>query len=287
MLRKPNSLTEAHAKIYLDWREFQCRRPVALFFEDKLSPGIAHVGMATDGPANAGMRNSLSISALCVLCWFSASLLPGDAIAERNVYLNVSEFCGSDSNPIRQIEGAVLASNDEKNLYCVMTFQTSSILQKLALRFERLSLGCNDHVAIFFGDHAIGRSRMDVSCRHNVTAVGTLVSDTNFVTLKYTTDHYRQPNSGFILAMTAFTDAKHPCKQFKCWSPGKYCISTDLTCDGVNHCGDGSDEDESELCPESRWSQFIFISARSVQVTSSQPGDSKGLARKNRDGFGK
>ncbi|XP_022644356.1 uncharacterized protein LOC111243294 isoform X2 [Varroa destructor] len=103
-----------------------------------------------------------------------------------------------------QIEDAVLRAGNETDQYCVLTFQTPSEMQYLMLRFEDLSLGCTDHFVIFDGPHAIGKSRMDVSCQHNRTSVGTLFTQSNYVTFKYTTDTLRQTNSGFTLILTAF-----------------------------------------------------------------------------------
>ena len=37
------------------------------------------------------------------------------------------------------------------------------------------------------------------------------------------------------------------CRDFRC-AQKDFCISTDLLCDGVNHCGDNSDETTTSLC---------------------------------------
>ncbi|XP_022687874.1 uncharacterized protein LOC111259847 isoform X2 [Varroa jacobsoni] len=130
--------------------------------------------------------------------------------------LNITSLCsGSDPFPQMQIEDAVLRAGNETDQYCVLTFQTPSEMQYLMLRFEDLSLGCTDHFVIFDGPHAIGKSRMDVSCQHNRTSVGTLFTQSNYVTFKYTTDTLRQTNSGFTLILTAFQDFRHLCKQFE------------------------------------------------------------------------
>lgn len=59
-------------------------------------------------------------------------------------------------NLYRKIDGAVLWSQNERNLDCVVTFQTHSILQRFMLRFDFLQLDCNDHLYIYDGAHAVG-----------------------------------------------------------------------------------------------------------------------------------
>ncbi|RWS12944.1 hypothetical protein B4U79_06995, partial [Dinothrombium tinctorium] len=71
----------------------------------------------------------------------------------------------------------------------------------------------------------------------------------NFVTLKYVTDSWSQPGDGFTLVITAFKDAPSvgcAVHVLKCLNT--FCISRDLACDGINHCGDNSDETSHALC---------------------------------------
>lgn len=56
----------------------------------------------------------------------------------------------------RKVDGAVLRSQNEKSLDCVITFQTHSILQSFMLRFDMLHLDCNDHLFIYDNAHAVG-----------------------------------------------------------------------------------------------------------------------------------
>lgn len=56
----------------------------------------------------------------------------------------------------RKLDGAVLWSQNERNLDCSLTFQTHSILQRFMVRFDVLQLDCNDHLYIFDGAHANG-----------------------------------------------------------------------------------------------------------------------------------
>lgn len=116
---------------------------------------------------------------------------------------------------------------------------------------------------------------MDISCRNTKQSVGNIITQSNFLTLKYVTDGWGTDSNGFKLVITSiknismpnamenpqFTnsqlanhlfffsslfDEDHACKELRCLS-SEFCISTDLMCDNVNHCGDGSDE-SSHLC---------------------------------------
>lgn len=60
----------------------------------------------------------------------------------------------------RKIEGAVIWSKNERNLDCVVTFQTNSILQRFMLRFDMLQLDCNDHLYIYDGAHTVGSHKV-------------------------------------------------------------------------------------------------------------------------------
>lgn len=60
----------------------------------------------------------------------------------------------------RKVDGAVLKSQNERNLNCVITFQTHSILQRFMMRFDALQLDCNDHLFIYDGAHAVGAHKV-------------------------------------------------------------------------------------------------------------------------------
>jgi len=66
----------------------------------------------------------------------------------------------------RKIDGAVLTSQNERDLDCAITFQTHSILQRFMLRFDELQLDCNDHLYIYDGAHAVGSYK--VSRHHRI-----------------------------------------------------------------------------------------------------------------------
>lgn len=106
----------------------------------------------------------------------------------------------------KKIDGALVWSQNERNLDCVITFQTHSILQRFMLRFDMLQLDCNDHLFIYDGANAVGTQKYNVSCRNTKQLVGSLFTQTNFVTLKYVTDNWGTDSNGFKLVITAIKD---------------------------------------------------------------------------------
>ncbi|XP_077542059.1 uncharacterized protein LOC144154842 isoform X1 [Haemaphysalis longicornis] len=196
------------------------------------------------------------------------------AFADRNKYFHISSLCMGERHypQYKKIDGAVLTSESENNLECAVTFQTDSILQRFMLRFEKLALDCHDHLVIFDGAHAIGNHKVDLSCRSTRSDVGTIFTQGNYVTLKYTTDHWSPQGNGFKLIITAYKDSSLPdlkhdlkCREFECRNT--FCISSNLTCDGVNHCGDNSDETSHALCIDDTASSQILGLGVSVFVT--------------------
>ena len=86
-------------------------------------------------------------------------------------------MCVRDRNfPLyKKIDGAVIESESEADLDCVLTFQTDSILQRFMLRFESLALDCNDHLYIYDGAHAFGHYK--VSSQFPYLSIVSKVSD--------------------------------------------------------------------------------------------------------------
>lgn len=198
------------------------------------------------------------------------------SFADRNKYFHISSLCMGERHypQYKKIDGAVLTSESENNLECAVTFQTDSILQRFMLRFERLALDCHDHLVIFDGAHAIGNQKVDLSCRSTRSDVGTIFTQGNYVTLKYTTDSWSPQGNGFKLIITAYKDNSLPdikhdlkCREFECRNT--FCISGNLTCDGVNHCGDNSDETSYASCIDETSNSQILGLAVSVFVTLS------------------
>ncbi|XP_011188680.1 uncharacterized protein LOC105216094 [Zeugodacus cucurbitae] len=163
--------------------------------------------------------------------------------AEKSKHYYMQALCKNHflQQLYRKIDGAVLWSQNERNLDCIITFQTHSILQRFMLRFDMLQLDCNDHLYVYDGAHAVATPKADISCRNTKQTVSSILTRTNFVTLKYVTDNWGTDANGFKLVITSVKDPKHTCNDFTC-AAREFCISPDLLCDGINHCGDNSDE---------------------------------------------
>uniref|UniRef100_A0A0K8SEC3 Uncharacterized protein n=1 Tax=Lygus hesperus TaxID=30085 RepID=A0A0K8SEC3_LYGHE len=205
------------------------------------------------GPPPTRWRWRWRRSFAAVLLPFILVLLQSAAvISAENQEYRMQDLCKNHflQQLYRKIDGGVLKSKNERNLDCVVTFQTDSILQSFMLRFDRLTLDCNDHLYIYDGAHAVGAHKFDLSCRNTKAAVGLIFTKTNFVTLKYVTDGWGTDINGFELVITAIKENKHDCKEFRC-SSKEFCIATDLVCDGINHCGDHSDEASFPKCSRS------------------------------------
>ncbi|XP_075162078.1 low-density lipoprotein receptor domain containing lost and found [Haematobia irritans] len=174
---------------------------------------------------------------------------PHNVAAEKSKHYYMQSLCKNHflQQLYRKIDGAVLWSQNERNLDCIITFQTHSILQRFMLRFDMLQLDCNDHLYVYDGAHAVATPKIDISCRQTKQTVSSILTRTNFVTLKYVTDNWGTDANGFKLVITSVKDPKHTCKDFTCGSNG-FCIHPDLLCDGINHCSDNSDESVHNLC---------------------------------------
>ncbi|XP_025195968.1 uncharacterized protein LOC112595095 isoform X1 [Melanaphis sacchari] len=196
-------------------------------------------------------RGATTLHAI-VAVLLAAALLTDGAFAEKNKFYEMQTICKTHflQQVYRKIEGAVLDSQNERNLDCVTTFQTHSILQRFMIHFDRLQLDCNDHLFIFDGAHAVGQHKADITCSSTKQSVGVIFTRTNFVTLKYVTDSWGTRVNGFRLIITAFKDPfvpVHNCREFKCQTMSQ-CISNDLVCDNINHCPDGTDEATTPTC---------------------------------------
>ncbi|KAH9395135.1 hypothetical protein TYRP_005205 [Tyrophagus putrescentiae] len=202
--------------------------------------------------SSSSFSSSLSPFYRLLLCLFTllALIVSNHRVtSDRNRFYHISALCLRERvHPLyKKIDGAVISSKSENNLDCTITFQTDTILQKFMLRFEKLALDCNDHLYIYDGAHTHGNHKTHLSCRSTRAETGIIYTQGNFLTLHYSTDAYSKADNGFRLIITAYKDSKNYCREHRC--SNQFCISGDLVCDHVNHCGDNSDETYYANCP--------------------------------------
>ncbi|XP_043647307.1 uncharacterized protein LOC122616086 isoform X2 [Drosophila teissieri] len=88
---------------------------------------------------------------------------PGSQVAaEKSKHYYMQSLCKNHflQQLYRKIDGAVLWSQNERNLDCIITFQTHSVLQRFMLRFDMLQLDCNDHLLVYDGAHAVATPKV-------------------------------------------------------------------------------------------------------------------------------
>ncbi|TMW50723.1 hypothetical protein DOY81_004202 [Sarcophaga bullata] len=213
---------------------------------------------ATTTAATASTSTSIKWFLMFLMLFNILAQTPHQVAAEKSKHYYMQSLCKNHflQQLYRKIDGAVLWSQNERNLDCIITFQTHSILQRFMLRFDMLQLDCNDHLYVYDGAHAVATPKIDISCRQTKQTVSSILTRTNFVTLKYVTDNWGTDANGFKLVITSVKDPKHTCKDFTCGSNG-FCIHPDLLCDGINHCSDNSDESVHNLC-QSETTSTVF-----------------------------
>lgn len=131
-------------------------------------------------------------------------------LGEHNKRFHMSTICMKEKyTPLsKQVDGAVITSSRDENMNCTLTFQTEYASQSFMLRFEDLRLDCHDHLYVYDGDGSAGQAKVNLSCRSTREENGRIFLHSNYVTLKYQTDHWSQPGDGFSLVITAIRDLR-------------------------------------------------------------------------------
>lgn len=214
-----------------------------------MSPASAGACRLSETSSSSSSSSSAPSTCKFLLLIWILFISVTDVCCELNKNYHINQLCKNTflRQLYRKVDGATLMSQNERNLDCEITFQTHSILQRFMLRFDTLSLDCNDHLFVYDGGHAAGQPKIDISCRNTKGSVGVFFTNTNHITLKYVTDNWGTDSNGFKLVITAVKDSKHACRDFTCHANG-FCIHPELLCDGVNHCSDGSDESVAAKC---------------------------------------
>lgn len=135
--------------------------------------------------------------------------------------------------------------------------ESKEILERLMLRFDRLQVNCADTLSIYDGPNTFR-----FSCENRTESVVMIYSTNNSLSLEYVTANELGFNSeDFVLNFNSFKDSSNGCDGFVCEDENKYCVYSDLMCDGIQDCSDGSDEGVCRSDFESERGDFVKLIA--------------------------
>ena len=82
-----------------------------------------------------------------------------------SISVPISVLCQRSQGDFRQnmprsIDGAVVVSRNERDVDCIATFQTGSILEKFMIRFIELNIDCMDTLEIYDSAHIYGNLKV-------------------------------------------------------------------------------------------------------------------------------
>ncbi|CAG5118673.1 unnamed protein product, partial [Candidula unifasciata] len=189
------------------------------------------------------------------LVWILASLLSESQSKKTQAYFMDSSDCGDQ----KHVGGAVVFSHSKGDYYlhdidCQIIFKAESSDWKLMLRVIEMDIPdrtpngyCNDALYVFDDNTILTRAMEDAGGTGGLCGrilPPTLKSTGQFMTVVFKTDSDGPVGRGFKFIMTAVRedgDKFSSCgSSFQC--ENKLCVDEALICDGVDHCGDFSDE---------------------------------------------
>ncbi|CAF3397358.1 unnamed protein product [Rotaria socialis] len=135
-------------------------------------------------------------------------------------------------------------SKYKPNANCTVRFRTAQPSQRLIITMEKMDItDCpGDLLKIYDGKNLLN---MDTKQQCGTSASFTVTSSTTQVSITFTSNAASE-SSGFQAAIALHFPMIASCPQnlgfFQC--KNKNCISKQLECDGRNHCGDGTDENQ-------------------------------------------
>lgn len=199
-----------------------------------------------------------------------------------------SNVCGDGY----RIEGALLKSSpySQHQSYlpyedCTMTFKARRDDNQIRIRILSLDLNdirggvdCLDSLRFYQSVHVTRKDKLNIVDCGKVTEGEriSIVSTTGVVTARFSTDGGNVSGQGFQVVLTAFRtpNKTHPCDpnndEYYCQS-GE-CISSQLLCDGVQHCLDGSDEPPRYSCISSLAEP---LNIGQIQLTTTLPASKR------------
>ncbi|KAJ8300033.1 hypothetical protein KUTeg_021552 [Tegillarca granosa] len=136
-------------------------------------------------------------------------------------------------------------SSYRPDMDCLLIFETVPP-ERLHVVFLRLKIEfepkCdNDFLSIYDGNSTLanGIPGLPKNICGNWKPNGAFASSGSSISVLFKSDSY-QNDDGFDLVITSFHDG--PCREHEFECSGKRCIDKELKCDGLDNCGDKSDE---------------------------------------------
>ncbi|CAF1512368.1 unnamed protein product [Rotaria magnacalcarata] len=162
----------------------------------------------------------------------------------------MDKMCGNDLFTLDgdKIPGISLqltsGSKYKPNVNCTVKFRTAQPSQRLIVTMEKMDIAdCpGDLLKIYDGKNLLN---MDTKKQCGSPASFTVTSSTTQVSITFTSNAASE-SSGFQASIALHFPMIASCPQdlgvFQC--KNKNCVSKQLECDGRNHCGDGTDENQ-------------------------------------------
>lgn len=177
---------------------------------------------------------------------------------DRKILLN-----GGDCGRTTQVPGGVVVSHDpidlvipiSNDISCLFTIRTFRPRQTVRLVFDHLTLEPNDcsraNIEIYDDSSDTDSSQLllPIICPGDDPSTLEYFSTTNWLTMKITANNLVPPDGNLLVNFSAsyasFTakPCQRPDLETECTTVDR-CIYNELLCDGVDACGDNTDESE-------------------------------------------
>ncbi|XP_070562748.1 low-density lipoprotein receptor-related protein 12-like [Ptychodera flava] len=146
----------------------------------------------------------------------------------------------------------------ENNLDCVLVLKTVQDSQIISIDYEwyeleKVNVTCIDYLEIYDGDSLDPRDLLDWICgKDDNPATPTVLSSGEILTLRFFTNTW-VTGRGFSLIFTSFKPHGDCIGDDEYYCDNNRCIDSSLECDGINNCGDNSDESYCESSSSLVW----------------------------------
>ncbi|XP_022094553.1 cubilin homolog [Acanthaster planci] len=184
----------------------------------------------------------------------SVGFLPGTSNEDSNLAISVCDI----SRAILTMRGGFIVSHDnypqgtyDHHSRCSIQITGSRTYEKVFIDFLAVDLpvssaGCggrqSDYIEVLDGQVNANPTTMVTLCE---SAVGSYVSSSSYAVIRFRTDGATNSgHNGFKAVFVVFYEDAYGCENSDYHCENNRCIAPSLVCDGYDHCGDNSDEDQ-------------------------------------------